>query len=69
MIARNAPANLFDGDGSFDREMRKYFREAERRAHYQRLAIVVGLLVVSLACNASQLWMYVESLKICGVRP
>ena len=69
MIARNAPASLFDGDESFDREMRKYFREAERRSHYQRLAIVAALLVISLAINCTQLWLYVESLKICGVRP
>ena len=71
MIARlkNAPAGLFDGDDEFDRAMRQYFRQKERREFKQRLSILVVLLAMSLLINGTQLWLYVESLKICGVRP
>lgn len=69
-MIRNAPANLLDhADPEFDRAMRQYFRQKERRGFHQRLAILAVLLAMSLLINGTQLWLYVESLKICGVRP
>jgi len=66
---RNASAKVLDADAEFDRAMRQYFRQVERRAWHRRLSIVAALLVISLAANMSQLWLYMEALKVCGVRP
>jgi hypothetical protein len=69
-VIKNASANLLDGgDESFDREMRRYFRQVERRTHQLRLTVICVLLWLSLVINGTQFWLYNEALKICGVRP
>lgn len=69
MMTRNAPARVLEMTGTdFDRTMRQYFREKERRTHRRRLVIALFFLFVSLLANGSQLWLYVESLQVCGVR-
>lgn len=56
-------------DQEFDREMRKYFRNREQRAHRRTVGTLVVIAVTLTAANLMQAWLYAEMLPICGVRP
>lgn len=56
-------------DQEFDREMRKYFRNRERRAHRRAVGTLVVVAVALLTANLVQAWLYAAVLPICGVRP